>query len=163
MEAQSSWILRLLQIYFPISIPSAPGEGRISNLNPRLKLHDIIIICDNKTALQTAKQRNDGFIFTHLIISKRWSAQTTLLALKNAASLKTPVHLCSRWLHPLSILLLPFWTLAGFPSLKSSAAFLVNSNAYQPDSLSLGAYWISDENTAELYKQLFSFTIISND
>lgn len=55
----------------------------------------------------------------------------------------------------------PSWTLAGFPSLKSPAAFLVIYSAYQPASL--GAYWISDKNTVELDKQLFSSTMIPND
>lgn len=60
-------------------------------------------------------------------------------------------------LHPPSPLLYSGW----LSQLEISAAFLVIYNAYQPSLL--GAYWISDKNTAELDKQSFSSTMIPND
>lgn len=162
MEVHSSWILRLLQMYSPTPSTLLQKEGRISNLNPRLTLHGIIIICDKKIASKLPMAGGGGsFLSTSLFLRDEVYKQS--LVLEKAASPQDSVHLCSSWLHPLFILLPPSCTLAGFPSLKSSAAFLVNCSTYQPASWSLGAYWMSDENTAELDKQLFSFTIISTD
>ena len=161
MEVHPSWILRLLQMYSSTPSTLLQKEGRISNLNPRLTLHGIIIICDKKIASKLSMAER-GFHFWAPRYFQGMKCQTVLV-LEKAASPQDSAHLCSSWLHPVFILLLPSWTLAGFPSLKSSAAFLVNCSTYQPASWSLGAYWISDENTAELDKQLFSFTIISTD
>lgn len=155
MEVHTSWILRLLQTYFPTPSTLLQKEGRIRNLNLRLTLHGIIIICD-KDSLQTANGRvGVSFLSTSLFLRDEVYKQSLVLREGSLPQNSSSISVQS-WLHPLFVRLLPSWTLAGFPSLKSSAAFLVNCSTYQPASWSLGAYWISDENTAELDKQLFS-------